>query len=159
MAKEKVLLITNDGSSKIDNYRKIRQTLKNAGVEVVDLAGSESKIPFGKLKQRYNIIVIDGFFMFNTRDTTRVVRRLRQEFDQPIIGIDITYGSGNIFELQVAGCNFILPERLNDEPFTTEQRWDVLPVQLLFLIGKIAEELTQPHQKLTVGKKEFVRQS
>jgi len=114
--------------------------LKKFKVDVVDVESDSLKVELGELSARYNTLIVDKRFCGNARDTAAFVRQVRQVFHDPIIGIDSGPGDGYILSLQVAGCNFVLPER--------DSRED-LGSQVCNSIGVIMSELKEPHQQLT----------
>ncbi|MEK9171743.1 MAG: hypothetical protein AAB782_00700 [Patescibacteria group bacterium] len=98
--------------------QELRERMKRWGVDVVDTLAHGDIVPLGELEVRYNIIVVDKRFQGNSQDTAKLVRRMRREFLDPIIGIDEgCAGDGELFDLQLAGCNFMV------YPNTWEKTW------------------------------------
>ena len=101
--KTKVLILMR-GKREI---KELTESLKYLEIAVIGALEAEEAIPFGKLAARYNIIVIDKHFCFHARETSKLVRKIRKEFFNPMIATSVCPGSGEVFSLQVAGCNFI----------------------------------------------------
>jgi len=100
--KVKVLILSRDA----DWCVMANAALKRNGVDVVDVVTEAAVIPFGELSARYNILVVDKPFMGNARDTATLVRLIRREFFDPMIGMELYSDAGELLSLRVAGCNF-----------------------------------------------------
>ena len=101
--KEKVLILLKDERLS----QQIDRLLRKFGVDVVDVFNKGTELPFEKLSDWYNIILIDKHFAGNARDTATLVRGMRRKFADPILGMETMRGSGDIFSLTVAGCNMV----------------------------------------------------
>ena len=100
---ENVLILTGVNSL----GARLRQALKDGWVEEITWCKRSSELVFEKgWFEKFTTIVIGEIFCDNGRETAALVRKIRKEYFNPMIGIhDIFTGEG-LFPLQVAGCNF-----------------------------------------------------
>jgi stress-induced morphogen len=128
--KESILILTRDQQL----GEQIQKALKSFGCEIVDLVSNPGLVPHGELDARYNVIIVDKTFNGNARSTTRLVRFIRQEFDKPMIALEVGAGDGDGDWLQVGGCNYLIVH------YDLERH--LIPGSVRDIIGKITPTLS-----------------
>jgi len=134
---EKVLILCRNE----ELVQELLAWFQQATVDEVKAIFDEKKVRIDRLADRYNIIIIDKQFCGTGRTTATFVRRIRQKFFDPMIGIELMAGDGYLFSLQVAGCNFTLSLSGVSNAENCKNIFD-----LIFF--KIFSELAEPHQHL-----------
>lgn len=86
------------------------RTFERYGIEHAKTADRLDGISIVTLESYFDIAIVDKIFLGDSFYTARLVKRLRRHYFKPLIGLD-TYGEGDLFPLQVAGCNFQLRMR------------------------------------------------
>ncbi len=107
---ERILVLTR--SSDVRN--QLAAELVAARVDSLMIIGNSEEIAFASLDNEFDILAIDKSFRGNARETAGLIRRVRETFSGPIIGFQTHYGNGDLFVIQVAGCNFALTVASNE---------------------------------------------